>query len=121
MRDPVVVAFDFILDRTAVTVGARAVDKPLLDQPAGQLVELRRTARSRDAAAPHPPVRLDREDEADPPADAGVAKAPRIIIGRDFAGNLLEVGAAVVVAITVAAPPSSCASADRRTAALASA
>ncbi len=60
VRDPFVLAFDLVGDRPAIAVGARAIAEALLDQPAGQRIELGHAARSGDGAAADQAVRLDR-------------------------------------------------------------
>ena len=70
--DPFVLAVDVVGDRPAIAVGARAIAEALHDQPAGQRVELRHAARTRDRAAADPAVRLDPEGYANEPADAAI-------------------------------------------------
>ena len=104
-RDPVVIAFDLILDRAARSIRARPIDETLLNEPAGQLIELRNAARLCDGAASDPAVRLDLEDEADAPTDACFAKVLGIIARRDFTANLLKIGSALILAGSIAAAP----------------
>jgi hypothetical protein len=40
VRDPVMIAFDFVLDWTPLSVSAGSVHEPLLDEATGQGVEL---------------------------------------------------------------------------------
>src|SRR5437763_3814077 len=58
-RYPVVLAVNLVFDGAAVAVGARPIDEALLDEPAGQGVELRHATRPRDGAAADAAVWLD--------------------------------------------------------------
>lgn len=44
VRNPVVIAFDFILDRSPSSIGARPINEPLLDKVASESVEFRNSA-----------------------------------------------------------------------------
>ena len=96
--DPDVLAFDLIGNRPSVAVGAGAIAKALLDQPASQGVELGDAAGARDRAPGHSAVGADREGELDAPANPVFAKAARIIGRRYVAGDLFEVGAPLAFA-----------------------
>lgn len=111
MRDPVVLALHLVLDRTSVPIGARPINKPLLNETTSQLVEFGNATRARDRTAADPTVGLDTEQEADTAADPRVAEMRWIIARRNLAGDLLEIGTTVVVALPNASRTATCSSA----------
>lgn len=100
------IAFDFVLDRTAVTIRAWSVDESLLDKPTGERVQFGCAARPGDPAASDPAVGFDLEHETHSPPDSRFAKVPGIVAGGDFAGDLFKIGSTAILAIAFAALPS---------------
>jgi hypothetical protein len=96
-------AFDLIADRATVAIGSWAIYEALLDQSAGQGVELRHSARAGNCAARHPSIYTDGEDKSDRPTDPSFAQMTRNVAGRDFSRDLLEIAAALVAAVAFTA------------------
>jgi len=96
-------AFDLVADRATVAIGSWAIYEALLNQPAGQGVEFRHSARAGDCAARHPSIHTDGEHKSDRPTDPGFPQMARNVAGRDFSRDLLEIGAAPVAAIAFTA------------------
>src|SRR6185503_259357 len=113
--DPILNPFDFVLDRPAVTVGARAIHEALLDQAAGQRIELCNSAGASHAAPADAAVRFDNEQELDASAGSALAKVARVIGRPDRTGNLDEIGSALIIrAVALATPSTARAAAERR-------
>src|SRR3954452_19908091 len=107
-------ALDLVEERAAVAVGARPIAEALLNEPAGERVELRNAARARDSATGDPAVGADGEDHSHAATDAAIAKIAGVVRRSDLAGDLDEVGAAhVVIAEALTAGPSTGAAAQR--------
>ena len=73
-------AVDGVGDRPAIAVGTRAIAEALHDQPAGQRIELRHTARLGNGASADQAARLNPEGQADDPADADIVAQIRDLI-----------------------------------------
>ena len=86
--------FHFVRDRSPVRIGRRTIDEALLDQPAGERVELGNAAGAGDHAVRDPAVHAHREPHSDCAADPGLRQATRIVSWRDVAGDLFDVRSA---------------------------
>src|SRR3712207_2831719 len=87
VNGPFVVVLDFLSKRTTEGVRAWPESKPLLDQAAGQRIELGNAARTQDPAAAGSAMNLDPEDYADQSADARISEASGIVGREDITAN----------------------------------
>ena len=98
------IILDLVHDGTSEAVGARPETEALLNQPAGELIQLRNAAGASYPAAVGPPIHLDRKRDTDLPSDPRIAQAPGIIPREDIATDLLELGPPAVSSSTSAIP-----------------
>jgi len=101
-----VIPIDLVGNWPAIAVGARTEAEALFDQPAGERIEFRDPARTRDPATSRAAVDTDGEDHADASSDPCIAEMLRIIADSDFSGDQLKIGAACVFA-SIALPTGS--------------
>lgn len=91
-------ALDIRRNRAARSIGAGTEHKALLDQTAGQFVEVANPARLGDHAARNAPIRGNRKPHLDETTDPAIAELAGIVGRPDASGNLLELGAPVALA-----------------------
>ena len=104
VNGPFVVVLDFVSNRATEGVRAWPESKSLLDQAAGQRIQLSNAARTQDAAAAGSAVDLDPEDYADYAADPRIAEASGIIGREDITANLFELRPPAVAATAGSGP-----------------